>query len=253
MSAGTPRRFGALRAAAALLSPLAPPSADLGPDSLGWFPVVGAALGVGSGLGWQALSLGLPAPLAAGGAVVADLALSGMLHVDGLLDSADGLLAPHQSREQRLQILRDHHVGAFGVAAGVVGIGLRWAALANQPPSVLRLAGIGALSRSLMAAAVLAMPYARAGGGIASGLQGPPRRATELAVLGGIVSGSVLVALADPERKRSGRLVAGPVALVAGWAVLALARRRLGGYTGDVLGAAGWVAETAGLTAATWR
>lgn len=241
-----------LRGAAGLLSPVAPASARLTPEALVWFPVVGAALGATTGLGWRVLATRLPAPVAAGGVVALDLALTGMLHVDGLLDSADGLLAPHAGRDRRLEILRDHHVGAFGVAAGVVGIGLRWSALAGGPSSVRLLAGLGALSRSVMAGAVCTLPYAREGG-MVSGLQGGSSRGASLAALAGIVSGALLVASAGPGRGGAGRWTPGLVALLGGGAVLELARRRLGGYTGDVLGAAGWTAETAGLVAASWR
>lgn len=241
-----------LRGAAGFLCPVAPAGAELTPEALVWFPVVGAALGAATGLAWRALSAHLPAPVAAGGVVVVDLALTGMLHLDGLLDSADGLLAPHASRDRRLEILRDHHVGAFGVAAGVVGIGLRWSALAGRPPSVRLLAGLGALSRSVMVAAVGVLPYARAGG-MASPLEGGSRRQAELAALCGAVGGVLLVASAGPERDGARRWAPGLLALLGAAGVLGVARRRLGGYTGDVLGAAGWTVETAGLAAATWQ
>lgn len=241
-----------LRGAAGLLSPLAPASARLTPEALVWFPVVGAALGAMTGLGWRALARRMPAPVAAGGVVALDLALTGMLHVDGLLDSADGLFAPHVGRDRRLEILRDHHVGAFGVAAGVVGIGLRWSALTYASPSVRLLAGLGALSRSVMAGAVCTLPYVREGG-MASELQGGPGGRAMLAGLGGVLGGALLVASARSERPGTGRWASAALALLGGVAVLGLARRRLGGYTGDVLGAAGWTAETAGLVAASWR
>lgn len=219
-----------------------------------WFPVVGAALGTATGLGWRVLAARLPAPVAAGGVVVLDLALTGMLHVDGLLDSADGLLAPHAGRDRRLEILRDHHVGAFGVAAGVVGIGLRWSALAGRPPSVRLLAGLGALSRSVMVAAICSLPYARPTG-MASVPEGGSSRQAGLAALGGVVGGVLLAASASAGAERDGvrRWAPGLLALLGAAGVLGVARRRLGGYTGDVLGAAGWTAETAGMAASTWQ
>ena len=69
------------------------------------------------------------------------LALTGLLHVDWLIDSADGLL-PHLDRERRLEIMAQPDVGAYGVAVAVVVIGLRYAALASMAPNVFLLAGV---------------------------------------------------------------------------------------------------------------
>ena len=63
-----------------------------------------------------------------------------MLHVDGLADSADGLL-PHMPRERRLEVMSDPTVGAYGVAVTVCVLLLRFAALASMPPSILLIAG----------------------------------------------------------------------------------------------------------------
>jgi adenosylcobinamide-GDP ribazoletransferase len=177
--------------------------------------------------------------------VAVDLALTGLLHVDGLADAADGLLPP-LPRERRLAIMRQPDIGAFGVATVVVVLGLRCAALAAVvPPRPLLLAGLWALSRTGMAATVAFVPYARREGGLASRFRS--RRPAALAVVVGVAI--AVAALAGAWGWRG--VVVGVVALVGGAGVVGLAVRRLGGFTGDVLGAAGLVAEVAGLVAAT--
>src|SRR3546814_6670414 len=108
-----------------------------GPDrrTLGWFPVVGALSGATlGGLWWGAQELWSPA-VAAGLVLAADLVLTGMLHMDGLVDSADGLL-PQVPRAKRLAIMAEPTVGAYGVVVAVVIVLLRFAALASLDADV---------------------------------------------------------------------------------------------------------------------
>ena len=217
------------------------------PGALRAFPVVGAAMGLGLGGLWWVAGRAWPATVAAVIVVVADLAATGMIHMDGLADSADGLL-PHLSRARRLEVMATPDVGAFG--ATIVGAVLlaRFAALAALRPSPLLLAALYCASRTAMASVVDRVPYARAGGGLASAFQGRKVPATlVLVAVAAAVAGAA--AWARP---------AGPVAVAAALAafvaVVALGVRRLGGYTGDVLGAAGVVGESVGLivAAAKW-
>jgi adenosylcobinamide-GDP ribazoletransferase len=209
--------------------------------------MVGAGLGAAVGGVWWAAARAWPAPLAAGIAIAADLALTGMLHFDGLLDSADGLLPP-VPRARRLEIMSSPDVGAFAVGTGAASLLLRWAALWALRPAVLLVAALWCLSRTAMALVARTQPYARAetGGGLASAFLGPPR------ALPVALGGGVSVAAACLWRPLAGG-VALAAAAASGAAVVALARRRIGGYTGDVLGACGFVAETVGLVVAAAR
>jgi len=209
---------------------------------------MGGVLGV---LWWGAAQV-WPGAVAAAVVVVADLALTGMLHVDGLADSADGLL-PHLPRERRLEVMREPTVGAYAVAAvGVTLLG-RWAAFASIRPHATAIALVAALwctSRTLMASTLGRLPYARAGseqGGLASAFIGRRMPVWVTVVLAG---GAGLVAALW-------RAPAGPVAVAAAAVafalVLTLGVRRLGGFSGDVLGAAGVVGETVGLLVAAAR
>ncbi len=166
------------------------------------------------------------------------------MHFDGLADTADGLL-PHLPRERRLSVMAEPGVGAYGAATVASALVLRWAALASMRPSPLLVAGLWCCSRTAMAFTVATARYV--GGGLATAFRGRPIGA---AAVGGAALAIGLAA--------AGRGVGGVAAIAAAGssalAVVAFARRRIGGFTGDVLGAAGVIAETVGLVvaAAKW-
>lgn len=216
------------------------------PAALRWFPAVGAAIGLFlGGLWWAAAQLWPPA-VAAAVVVVADLVATGMLHFDGLADAADGLL-PHLGVERRLEVMAGPEVGAFGVVAVAAAVLVRFAALLALRPAPLLLAGLWCASRGAMAGTVERVPYARPGGGLVSAFGGS-RVPVSLLAVAGVAALGVASAWEVP---------AGPVAVgvcLAGFAaVVGFARRRVGGYTGDVLGAAGVLGETLGLLTAAAR
>lgn len=232
----------------------------VGPSALPWFPAVGALLGAALGALWWGAAHVWPAPVPAALVVVGDLVLTGMLHVDGLIDSADGLLPPLE-RSRRLEVLRDPAAGAFGVASAAGVLLVRWAALSALRPSIVLVVGVWAISRALMAVVASVVPYARPSG-IASGFlaaQGTgssqPRRgsitvAAVVTAAGGLLVGGCALLVWHLGLPAAAVLA---VELLAGCAVVGLGYRRLGGFTGDVLGAAGVVAETAALVTAAAR
>jgi adenosylcobinamide-GDP ribazoletransferase len=185
--------------------------------------------------------------------VVADLALTGLLHLDGLADSADGLL-PHLTRERRLAVMAEPTIGAFGTGVVALVLLARWAVFATVRPTAWSILLVGALwctSRTSMAATVERLPYARPDDGPDAGLAAAFLGSRLPAWAAGAAVGVAVAAASLWE------LPAGPVSvaatLVGFGAVLALADRRLGGFTGDVLGAAGMVGETVGLVVAAAR
>jgi adenosylcobinamide-GDP ribazoletransferase len=217
-------------------------------DSSWAFPLVGAGIGAVTGLVFLIAQLIWPgsAP-AALLAVFAGLVLSGALHEDGLADSADGLLGGHD-REEKLAVMRDSRHGTFGVLAIISSVLLRAAALAASGDVLhagLALIAAHAVSRAALPAAMWAMRPARADGlGAAAGSPRPS------GVVAAAVTG-ILIALAA-----LGPLT-GLIALcTTGLAILAVAgvaRRRIGGYTGDVLGAFQQIGEIVMLLAASAR
>jgi len=280
LPAGAPAAGGdGFRQALAFLTPLGPAAAP-SPAALAWFPVVGAVIGLVLGGIWWAAE-GPMGPLPAAALVVAaDLVVTGALHFDGLLDSTDGLL-PHLRPERRLAVMADPHAGAFAVAVGAAVLLLRTAALAGfgaVRPWLLVV--LWCLSRTAMAVTALTGRYARSHGLASAFLvepagsppgapagpppgapagpppgapAGPPPGAPAApdlrawlvpAVVGAVLSLG-LAAAADP-RSVVALVAAGLAAAGVAW----LARRRIGGFTGDTLGAAGVVAETVGLLTA---
>jgi adenosylcobinamide-GDP ribazoletransferase len=206
------------------------PRSEALPRAAPLFPLVGAALGAVVGGVAIGLSNVLPPLLAALLAVAVELALTGALHVDGLADSADGLGG--SGRERSLAIMRDHSLGAYGGSALALDLAIKATALATLAESGALTAIVAAFAISRAAPLPLALlPYARAGAGTGRALAGRI----------GISSVGVGVALAIAVAAAAARLdapsmVLGAIAVTG--AVAAAAHRRLGGVTGDVMGAA---------------
>jgi adenosylcobinamide-GDP ribazoletransferase len=235
-----------LRAAISFLTPLGAGARTPSPTTMVWFPVVGAGMGWALGRAWRTGSRWWPPLPAAALVVAADVALTGALHLDGLADTADGLLA-HVPARARLDIMAEPQVGTFAAVAVGVALVSRAAALSAMPPSPALLAATYCSSRSIMVLASRALPYAR-GEGLATSFM-PTQPGADLAVGAGVAGLAGALGLAWLVGGRRGA-----AAVVSGWAassaVLAAAHRRLGGFTGDVLGGAGVVAETATLIVA---
>ncbi len=255
---GEPRTRGGFWQALAFLTPLGG-AASPTRAAFVWFPVVGALLGLVLGSIWWTTEEALGVFAAAALVVAADLALTGALHFDGLLDSADGLL-PHLPAERRLAVMAEPHVGAFAIATGTTTLLLRTAALtalgASRP---LLLAALWSLSRTAMAVTALTGRYARSRGLASSFLSEPAAgegatAGEALAAAGptwvapAVIGAVLFLGLAVVHDPSS--LVAIAAAGVAAAGVGVLARRRIGGFTGDTLGAGGVVAETVGLLTA---
>jgi adenosylcobinamide-GDP ribazoletransferase len=233
-----------MRAAITLLTVFGRPTTPTR-QAWAWFPLVGAAIGALLGGTWWLAEEAFPPLVAAALVVVADLAITGMLHVDGLADAADGLLCHAEPRE-RLRIMRAADVGAFGVTVVGAALVLEVAALASQSVSVVLLVALWCAARTTIVAAAAFMRYVREEG-LATLMLSRPAPAWPLVALlpAGVVAGFA-------EGARGLAAVAAVVA--AGGAVLALAQRRIGGFTGDVLGAAIVAGQVGGLVvgAARW-
>ncbi len=206
---------------------------------------VGVALGVATGgLGLLMRYADAPLPLAAVAVVAAWALLTRGLHLDGLADTVDAL-GSYAGKERALEIMKRPDVGPFGVAALVLVLLAQVTAITRvlERSPVAVLAGLAVAAGTGRAAATWAcrrgVPAARPGG------------------LGALVAGTVppLAALTATVVLAAGALLAvperpwlGPVAVVVALGVVALllrhARRRLGGVTGDLLGAAVEVATT---------
>ncbi len=221
-----------------------------------WFPLVGAAIGAVVALSWWgAQQLWSPA-IAAAIAISVDLAITGLLHLDGLADTADGVL-PHLPRERRLAVMRQPDVGAFGVGVVAVVVLLRWATLAdgawraggagNGGVEPIALIALWSMSRTVVAAIPAFVPHARS-----EGITTPFIAGARRSHLAWMFPAVVLLAFTVDRSQPDAVLTAGAAAaalVVVAIGVTALARHRLGGFTGDVLGAVVLLGETAALLA----
>lgn len=214
----------------------------------GWFPLVGAVVGgVGGLVFWTAGLAGLPASVGALLAVGAMVLLTGGLHEDGLADTADGLGAG-PDRERALRIMKDSHIGSYGVLALILVTGLRFASLsaigdgpAGGWAAALGLILAASLSRGALPFLARWLEPARPGGlGAQAGRPAP----TALVLAAGL-SGLMLAMVLSVGAYGIGTLVIILVAMLVGGLSLGwLFRRRLGGYTGDTLGAAQQLLES---------
>ncbi|MFO7854746.1 MAG: adenosylcobinamide-GDP ribazoletransferase [Paracoccaceae bacterium] len=206
-----------------------------------WFPLAGAAVGLAAALVYAAAAA-LPAPVAALLALAASLALTGALHEDGLADTLDAL-GGHATRERALEILRDSRIGTYGALALILSVALRAACLASLSPAaaLAALPAAHAAGRAAMLLAPAGTPYARPAG------LGAPLQPLPKATLPAALALAALLAL--PAGLPG--LLAFAAALAAAALVLAGLRARLGGWTGDGLGAMEQAGEIAALLTLT--
>jgi adenosylcobinamide-GDP ribazoletransferase len=218
--------------------------ADLG-RSIVFFPVVGLALGgILAGTGFI-LAGALPATLVAVLLVALLAGLTGGLHLDGLADVFDAVGGGRGDRARMLDLMRDSRIGAHGAAALILLLVGKVLALGHALAhrDFVAIVSFPALARWAVAPAIVFVPYARP--------DGLGRAFKSAARARDVASATALMGLAAVVLGR--RPVLGGAAGALG-VVVALAvwlRRRLGGLTGDVYGAAIEIAEVAALVAAS--
>ena len=202
-----------------------------------FFPLVGLVLGICYALAaWILVSvLGMRA-LTAALLLILPLLLTGGLHADGLMDTADGVFSGRE-RERKLEIMKDSRVGSFGVVAFVLLMFLQFALLLDMSPPLLVpvFFVMPIIGRMAMVLAVSCFPYARADGMGKTFADMADRRTVAIAA----VTTSVLVIPIG---------LLATLALVIGIVFSLLFCRWmtaiLGGVTGDVYGAATVLTET---------
>jgi len=231
-----------LRSALGLLTRLPVGDHGGGEDAgLRWFPVVGVLVGLIGGGVYSLAYRFLPSLLAAVLAVAAGAVVTGALHEDGLADTADAL-GSGASGEEALRIMRDPSLGTFGVLALTTASVWKIAALGALGPvwALTALVVGGTLGRTAAVVLIAVTEPARPDGLAHSVAGGASRAGTWWAVVSGVAVAAAAL----------GPWAPGAVALVAGsaWLVRRTALRRVGGITGDLLGACEQVAELVVLT-----
>ncbi|APG27457.1 cobalamin 5'-phosphate synthase [Syntrophotalea acetylenivorans] len=194
-----------------------------------WFPLVGALIGGAVALFDFGLGLFLPTTVVSTFSVLAMLVASGGLHMDGLADTADGFFSS-RSRDRMLEIMRDSRSGPMGVMAICSLLLLKIVTLAAvpEPLRISTLILMPLAGRTALTVSLTTLPYARTTGGLAGVFRTDGIQA--------LLAAAVLLA--------SGWLLQSYTGLVAAMACLAViqlmagySKKKIGGFTGDTLGA----------------
>lgn len=208
--------------------------------SIGYFPVVGIIIGlILAGLSWL-LGLLLPPALVSVLLIVSLVVISGALHLDGLIDTCDGI-AGHKTPEERWQVMHDSRAGGFGVIGAACLLLVKYVSLNSVPPGLLitTLVLMPVVSRWAMVYAVFAYPYARPSGLGKVFKQGATWRRLMMATIVTLVVAIVLFQSA------------GVVIMFGIWVIVvvmaAYLKPKFSGLTGDIYGAINEVAEASVL------
>lgn len=195
------------------------------------FPLVGGFIGFLTWLAYAgALAIGAPPAIAAVLALAALALLTGALHFDGLADYADGI-GGGRDKAHALDIMRDSRVGSYGMLAMIIVVGLWTVSVKTANPGPLAFVGAAMLSRAGMVAVQEIVPPARPDGmaRLASGQTRAARIVLAAVALGALLFWTVPLGICIA------------AVTVTAWQ----ARRKIGGQTGDVLGAVQLLSETA--------
>ncbi len=225
------------------LSPRRETTAEELAHSTVYFPLVGLIIGlIIAGLSWL-LAIVLPWAVVNVLVVAALVALTGVMHLDGLSDTCDGI-AGHRTVEERWQIMHDSHAGAFGVVGVALVLLVKYVSLGSIPAPLMMpaLVFMPVVSRWAMVYAIFAYPYARPAGlgkVIKQGVRWP-------AFIGATLITFVVAVVLMPLFQ-----LAGVAAMLGVWFITVLAAAYFGGkfagLTGDTYGAINEIAEVSAL------
>jgi adenosylcobinamide-GDP ribazoletransferase len=210
--------------------------ADISPRDLGrsmsYYPLVGLLLGAILWGTYWLFSHVFPRTLCDGLVILLLAVVTGALHLDGLADTLDGMAAG-KSAEERLRIMRDHRVGTFGVVGLILILGIKFLALNSLPEEIIgkTLLVALALSRWSMVQLTYRAPYARPEGGLGRIFkENVKKREMALATAFSLIIAVFLL-----------RFWGAVLWLAVGVSALGIQlffQKKIGGVTGDILGAA---------------
>jgi adenosylcobinamide-GDP ribazoletransferase len=209
------------------------------------FPVVGALLGFAEVMVLWMCRRAMPPALTATVLVLTGIVLTGALHLDGLADMTDGF-GGGRTRDDVLRIMRDHQIGTYGAIALIMTVLLQISAIASlieRDVAARFLVAAPAVSRWAMVLLGRRLPYARTDAGLGRALTDHVRDRDVWE------STALALAIAIVASQWSG-LVSIGLTLAVTVAIGFVCRRRIGGVTGDTLGATAVLCETVVLVAA---
>jgi len=207
------------------------------------FPVVGIVVGLAGGIVYAlATALGLSPLLAGALAVTATVLITGAMHEDGLADTVDGF-GGGKTSTAKLEIMRDHQIGAYGAIALVLSVLLRVAAIAEvSQRGAWAVLGILIAAEAISRAAIVRMwhdlPAARVDG-LSKDTGSPDGRATMTALAVAVI---IVAVTGIPAAGFWAALIAAAGTAAAAFVFTAICRNQIGGQTGDTLGAVQQVA-----------
>jgi len=208
--------------------------------ALAWFPLVGAVVGVlAAGAAWLVWREWSQA-MGAWAGLTALAVLTGGLHLDGFADTADGF-GSWKGKDETLEIMRDSRIGTMGAVGLILLLGLKWSLLREIGPEfwVRSLVTVCALSRLAMVLSAQLFPYAPGKSGL--GRWVTDRREPAAAVIALATAFAVAAFAFGPKRA----LVLTAATLAIAWLANLCICRKLGGITGDTLGAVNEITELA--------
>ena len=212
--------------------------------SIGYFPVVGIIIGlILAGLNWL-LGLLLPSIVVNALLIVSLVVLSGALHLDGFVDTCDGI-AGHKTVEERWRVMHDSRAGAFGIVGVFLLLLVKYVSLSSVPENLLMvtLVLMPVVSRWAMVYTVFAYPYARPAGLGRIFKQGASWQGFTIATVITLAVAIGLTRLANITYF----YLAGLAIMLAIWVIVvgmaAYLKRKFSGLTGDTYGAINEVTE----------
>jgi adenosylcobinamide-GDP ribazoletransferase len=210
--------------------------AEASPEVLGrsmaYYPLVGLLIGSILWAAYWVVSHVFPRTLCDGLAILLLAIITGAFHLDGLADTLDGMAAG-KTAEERLRIMKDHRVGTFGAVGLVLVLGIKFLALNSLPEEVIgkTLMAALALSRWSMVQLTYRSPYARPEGGLGRVFkENVKRREMALATAFSLIIAVFLL--------RFWGAVLWLAVGVSALGIQLLFQKKIGGITGDILGAA---------------
>lgn len=210
-----------------------------------FYPLIGLVIGLLLYIAALLLPLGL-APLNAAVILAIWVGVTGGLHMDGLMDTADGL-GSHRDRARTLEIMKDSRVGAMGVLAAIFLLLFKWTALwlLLQHSIIAPLLIAPITSRWWMAVAIYQYPYVGGDNGLGRFF----RETGKKTLLGTTAFAGLFIAIVA-WNYGGGWMIAPQI--IAGWLATRGISRKLEGLTGDTYGALNEMIETVGLIAAVY-
>lgn len=194
-------------------------------------------------------SLNFPDLLAAAIAVAILIGTTGALHEDGLADMADGFFGGKDA-EQRLEIMKDSRIGVYGALILVLAVLMKVVALASLLAFSGMVAALALLSAGVAARTAMVWHWAELEsarpGGIADSAGKPDEESLSFALVSGIPLAAIIAILASGVGPA---ILVALLVVIASFAFVRLCRDKIGGFTGDTLGAATQIAEIAALIA----